>query len=110
MTARLSEGVNKECRPGDQLPSASEISKRHSSIDRWVKQFHGFDEETGLMGIIDRKTGDETGGEDSLGGEREIERTVTEIKFLVRCCVVSIRAPPRRNSRKTSELPRATAT
>ena len=60
-TACRSVGVKRECRSGVQLCSASVMSCRHSSIDRWVRQFHGLEDETGWAGIMERKMGDDTG-------------------------------------------------
>eukprot|EP00977_Amphora_coffeiformis_P027777 scaffold34641_cov156-Amphora_coffeaeformis.AAC.4 len=56
-----SAGVKRECRSGLQCDSASEMRCRHSSMLCCVKQFHGLADVTGWLGIIDRRTGLDTG-------------------------------------------------
>ena len=51
------------------------MSFLHSSMDRCVKQFHGLEELTGRDGIMERKTGDDTGVTD-----RERDRGVVETR------------------------------
>jgi hypothetical protein len=44
------------------------MSSRQSSIDLCVKQFQGFVEFTGRAGIMERKTGEDTGDAGAGGG------------------------------------------